>query len=62
MNDNEWQVLVRGSRDDWRSVPDGRTAARFLREFSDLYVQARVREVGPWRLMPEPDDSGREEE
>jgi hypothetical protein len=58
MSENEWQVLVRGSDDEWRAVPDGRTAARLVRDSSAMFVQARVREVSPWRLMPETHDIG----
>lgn len=58
----QWQVRVRAS-EEWRAALNEDQAMRYLRDFSVMFVEARVREVGPWRLVtaapaPESDDSG----
>lgn len=49
MSETQWQVLVRGSENEWRNVPDGRTAGRLVRENSEMFTAARFREIGEWQ-------------
>lgn len=46
----QWQVRVRAT-EEWRDVLDEEQAMRRLRDYSEMFVEARTRDVGPWRSV-----------
>lgn len=53
----QWQVRVRAS-EEWRAALDEEQAMRFLRDRSEMFVEARTRDVGPWRSVATPEMDG----
>ena len=57
MRTTEWQIRVRGSEVEWRDVSDSaEEVASLLRDYPELFVAARFREVGDWQTFT-PEDS-----